>query len=79
MLLALLGAAIGTGTVYALFNGMEASTRGAMNVTLVFAFQLTSKIVLWSVALSLGLGFVGGLMATVRASRLPVTQALVRR
>ncbi len=79
MLLALLGAAIGTGTVYALFNGMEASTRGGMNVTLVFAFQLTTKIVLGSVALSLGLGFVGGLMATVRASRIPVTQALVRR
>jgi ABC-type antimicrobial peptide transport system permease subunit len=50
-----------------------------MNVTLVFAFQLTTKIVLWSVALALGLGLVGGLMATVRASRLPVTQALVRR
>lgn len=79
MLLALLGAAIGTGIVYALFNGLEASTSGSMNVTLVFAFQLTTKTVLWSVALALGLGLVGGLMATLRASRIPVTQALARR
>ena len=79
MQLALLDALLGIGIVYALFNGMEATTIAGMSVTLVFAFQLTTEVVLLSATLALGLGLVGGLVATLRASRIPVTQALVRR
>lgn len=75
MLLALVGGGLGVLTAALCFNGFESSAIMAQwQVT--FEFAITSSAVITALALSLGMGFVGGLFPAIRAARLPIAQAL---
>ncbi len=76
--LALVGAVCGALVVYLLFDNVETATRSGLNTTLVFAFRVDGRIILWSMVLALAVGGLGGLAAGVRAVRLPLTSALRR-
>lgn len=77
MLLALAGGLIGAILAYALFNGMTVSTLGGQTFTqLVFDFQVSPALVGSGLKLALAIGFIGGLLPSVRAARMPVTVAL---
>jgi putative ABC transport system permease protein len=76
MLLAVLGGALGAGLAWAVFDDYTASTLGNNFSQIVFAFNVTPKL-LWSgLKWALAIGFIGGLFPAVRAARLPVTVGL---
>jgi putative ABC transport system permease protein len=76
MLLALLGGALGAGLAWAIFDDYTASTLGSNFSQVVFAFNVTPRL-LWSGLLwALAIGFVGGLFPAIRAARVPVTVGL---
>jgi putative ABC transport system permease protein len=76
MLLAALGGALGAGLAWAVFDDYTASTLGNNFSQIVFAFNVTPKL-LWSgLKWALAIGFIGGLFPAVRAARLPVTVGL---
>jgi len=75
MLLALVGGALGIAVAALLFNGFETSTiMGARQVS--FRFAVTPSAALSALALTLAMGFVGGLFPAIRAARLPIAAAL---
>lgn len=75
MLLALAGGALGIAVAALLFHGFEASTiMGSRQVS--FQFAVTPTAALSALALTLGMGFVGGLFPAIRAARLPIAAAL---
>jgi putative ABC transport system permease protein len=76
MLLALAGGVLGAGIAWAVFNGYTVSTLGANFSQVVFRFQVTPELLLRGLQWALAIGFVGGLFPALRASNLPVTQAL---
>jgi putative ABC transport system permease protein len=76
MLLALAGGMLGAGIAWAVFNGYTVSTLGANFSQVVFRFQVTPELLLRGLQWALAIGFVGGLFPALRASNLPVTQAL---
>jgi putative ABC transport system permease protein len=76
MLLALAGGVLGAGIAWAVFNGYTVSTLGANFSQVVFRFQVTPELLLRGLQWALAIGFVGGLFPAMRASNLPVTQAL---
>jgi putative ABC transport system permease protein len=76
MLLALAGGVLGAGIAWAVFNGYTVSTLGANFSQVVFRFQVTPELLLHGLQWALAIGFVGGLFPALRASNLPVTQAL---
>ena len=76
MLLALAGGVLGAGITWAVFNGYTVSTLGANFSQVVFRFQVTPELLLRGLQWALAIGFVGGLFPALRASNLPVTQAL---
>ena len=76
MLLALVGGVVGAGIAWAAFNGYTVSTLGANFSQIVFRFQVSPELLLRGLQWALAIGFTGGLFPALRASRLPVTQAL---
>lgn len=76
MMLALLGGLIGAVIAYIGFNGMTVSTLGGGFTQLVFNFRVTPGLVLFGMVLALIIGFLGGLLPSVHAARMPVTTAL---
>ena len=77
MLLGAVGGVLGSLVAYVGFNGMQASTINFASFSQVtFAFLVTPGLVLQGVLYALLLGFIGGLLPSVRAARLPVVVGL---
>jgi putative ABC transport system permease protein len=77
MLLGAIGGSAGALIAYFGFNGIRASTMNFSSFSqITFAFTVTPALVAQSLAYALVLGFVGGLMPSVRAARMPITAGL---
>jgi putative ABC transport system permease protein len=75
--LALIGGAAGGAVAYAGFNGFETSTINWQTFSQVaFAFAVTPGLIVSGIVYALVMGFLGGLLPAVRASRLPIVSAL---
>lgn len=75
-LLALLGGVIGAGIAWLVFDNYTASTLGSNFSQVVFAFQVSPRLILNGLLWALGIGLLGGLFPAVHAVRQPVTSAL---
>jgi putative ABC transport system permease protein len=74
--LALVGGALGCLLAMPM-NGLATGTGQTMSFSeIAFAFRITGSIVLTGLVAALIMGFVGGLLPSVRAARLPITSAL---
>ena len=77
LLLALIGSVVGMLVSYFAFNGIRASTLNFGSFTqLSFAFTVTPELLVHGLIYALVLGFIGGLLPSVRAARLPITTGL---
>jgi putative ABC transport system permease protein len=77
LLLGLIGGAVGGLIAYFGFNGVRASTMNLASFSQIsFAFTVTPALLGQSLAYALVLGFVGGLLPSLRAARLPITIGL---
>jgi putative ABC transport system permease protein len=77
LLLALIGSVVGMLISYFAFNGIRASTLNFGSFTqLSFAFTVTPELLFTGLFYALLLGFVGGLLPSLRAARLPITTGL---
>jgi putative ABC transport system permease protein len=77
LLIGLIGAVIGMLISYFAFNGMRASTMNFASFSqITFAFTVTPEVLLRGLTYGLALGFIGGLLPSVRAARLPITTGL---
>ena len=75
--LALAGGALGAGTAYFAFNGMQTSTMNWQTFSQVtFAFAVTPRLLVQAVILASIIGLLGGLFPAIRAARLPIATAL---
>jgi len=75
--LGLVGGAVGGVIAYIGFNGLRASTMNLSSFSqITFAFTVTPALLIQSLLYALVLGFVGGLMPSLRAARLPITIGL---
>lgn len=81
LILNLLGAAIGAGISYLLFDDRLVSTLFfASDFTqVVFTFAVTARIVLLAMALALFIGLAGSLGPAMQMRRLPIARLLLRR
>lgn len=79
VLLALVGALVGMGVSWAVFNGWQASTLGANNTQMAFNLTVTPDLLLQAGILALLIGIVGGGLPAFVAARLPLTSALRSR
>ena len=77
LLLGLIGGLVGGLIAYAWFNGMQTSTLNWQSFSQVtFAFAVTPALLATGISYALLLGLVGGMLPSLRAARLPITQAL---
>lgn len=76
VVLSLLGGLIGAIIAYLLFNNVSVSTLGANFTQVVFAFKVTPALVGMGLLIAVSVGFIGGLLPSIRAARMPVTTAL---
>jgi putative ABC transport system permease protein len=77
LLLGLIGGLVGGLIAYGWFNGMQTSTLNWQSFSQVtFAFAVTPALLITGISYALLLGLLGGLLPSVRAARLPITQAL---
>jgi putative ABC transport system permease protein len=75
--LAALGGLAGGLLAYAGFNGYQTSTINFQTFSQVaFAFRVTPDLLVLGLVWSLAMGLIGGLLPAIRASRLPISQAL---
>jgi len=74
--LAISGGVLGALLAYVFFNGYSVSTLGSGFTQVAFKFAVTPGLVMQGLALSLFIGFVGGLLPAIRAARMQVTSAL---
>ena len=77
LLIGLVGGTIGALIAYFSFNGLRASTINFASFSqITFAFTVTVPLLLQALLYALILGFVGGLLPSWRAARLPITTGL---
>jgi putative ABC transport system permease protein len=76
VVLALIGGLLGAFLAWALFDNLTVSTLGQAFTQVVFAFQVSLGLVLAGLVIAVVIGFIGGLLPAVRATRVPVTTAL---
>jgi putative ABC transport system permease protein len=77
VLLGLIGGVIGMLISYFAFNGLRASTMNFATFSqITFAFTVTPQVLLRGLTYGLALGFIGGLLPSLRAARLPITTGL---
>lgn len=77
LLLGLIGGIVGAAISYFAFNGMQASTMNFATFSqITFAFTVTPQLLVQALIYALILGFVGGLLPSLRAARLPITTGL---
>lgn len=72
---ALLGGGLGIVVAFLLFDGLEVSTSTGSSL-FGFEFAVTRSSIVAAIALTLGMGFLGGLFPAVKAARTPVARAL---
>jgi len=77
LLLALAGGVLGGVAAYAAFNGYQAATLNWASFSqVVFAFEVTPRLLATGLAASLLMGLIGGLFPAIRTARIPVATAL---
>jgi putative ABC transport system permease protein len=76
LFLALVGGLVGASIAYLLFNNLSVSTLGQSFTQVVFSFKITPALVIRGLIISLVIGMVGGFLPALRATRLPVVDAL---
>jgi putative ABC transport system permease protein len=79
LLLALVGALLGSGAAWIAFNGNSISTitGGSSGLAQVaFSLRISIDLVLLGIVWACAVGLIGGLMPAIRAARLPVAAAL---
>jgi len=77
LLLAFLGAALGIVPLYLVFDGWTAATQNAASLSqMMFNFDISLGLIVQTLALSVLIGLIGGLLPAIKATRLPVTLAL---
>jgi putative ABC transport system permease protein len=77
LVLALGGGLLGGLGAYLAFNGYQASTLNWSSFSqVVFAFQVTPRLMLAGLTASLLMGLIGGVFPAIRAARVPVAVAL---
>jgi putative ABC transport system permease protein len=76
LLLALFGGLVGAVLAYVLFNNMSVSTMGQNFSQVVFNFKVTPTLVMRGLIISVVIGMIGGFLPALRATRLPVVDAL---
>jgi putative ABC transport system permease protein len=77
LIIAAVGALIGAGAAYLIFNGFRAATLNWDTFSQVtFAFAVTPALMGLGILYALMLGLVGGLFPAARAARMPVATAL---
>jgi len=76
LLLALVGGLLGASIAFVLFNNLSVSTLGQSFTQVVFSFKITPALVIRGLVISLIIGMVGGFLPALRATRLPVVDAL---
>lgn len=77
LLIGLVGGTIGASLAYFSFNGLRASTINFASFSqITFAFTVTVPLLLQALLYALILGFVGGLLPSWRAAKLPITTGL---
>jgi putative ABC transport system permease protein len=77
--LAAAGVAVGTLASWFAFNGWQASTVGTNNARIGFDLAVTPDVMLIAGLLGLAVGLLGGAIAAIAATRLPLTAALRAR
>jgi putative ABC transport system permease protein len=77
LLLSLVGALLGAGLAYLIFNGFQVSGLNFQTFSQVaFQFAVTPELVVKGIIWAVVIGFFGGLFPAVRAARLPIVDAL---
>jgi putative ABC transport system permease protein len=77
LIIGVIGGVIGMIIAYLTFNGVRASTLNFATFSqITFAFAVTPVLMALAVGYALLLGFIGGLLPSVRAARLPITTGL---
>ena len=77
LLLAGIGAVVGAGIAYALFNGYQAATMNFQTFSQVaFAFAVTPELLTQGAIFAIVMGTLGGLFPALRAARQPIAAAL---
>jgi putative ABC transport system permease protein len=77
LLIGLVGGAVGMVVSYIAFNGVRASTMNFATFSqLTFAFTVTPALLVQGLIYALILGFIGGLLPSLRAAKLPITTGL---
>jgi putative ABC transport system permease protein len=78
LLLALVGAIVGAGLAWLLFNGNTVSTlSGGQSLTqVVFQLRIGWGLVIAGIVWACVIGIIGGLLPAIRAARIPVATAL---
>jgi putative ABC transport system permease protein len=77
LLIGLIGGLVGMAVSYFTFNGLRASTMNFASFSqITFAFTVTAEVLVQGLAYALILGFVGGLLPSLRAAHLPITTGL---
>jgi putative ABC transport system permease protein len=77
LLIGLVGGVVGMVVSYVAFNGVRASTMNFATFSqLTFAFTVTPALLVQGLVYALILGFIGGLLPSLRAAKLPITTGL---
>ncbi|HEY0940328.1 MAG TPA: ABC transporter permease [Steroidobacter sp.] len=77
LLIGLAGGVVGMIVSYIAFNGVRASTLNFATFSqLTFAFTVTPQLLVQGLVYALILGFIGGLLPSLRAAKLPITTGL---
>jgi len=76
VLLALIGGVLGCLLAFTM-NGYTAGTGQTQSFSeIAFAFKITPQVLVFGIVFAVLMGFVGGLLPALRASRMPITRAL---
>lgn len=77
LVIGLVGGVVGMLVSYVAFNGVRASTMNFATFSqLTFAFTVTPALLIQGLTYALILGFIGGLLPSLRAAKLPITTGL---
>jgi len=77
LLIGLVGGVVGMIVSYIAFNGVRATTMNFATFSqLTFAFTVTPPLLIQGLVYALILGFIGGLLPSLRAAKLPITTGL---